>query len=128
MGKELFKFKITLLLIPIIPAVILWYKGYIRFATVFASICWGILLGLLIFNLFGRNIDEPVYKLIKKLLKYAGIILSAAALVFTWIFTVFPTGIISQMSKRDRLGLKKTDNKSYWKDVEEKEPSYENQY
>ena len=128
MKKELIKFKITLLLMPVIPALILWYKNHIQLAIGFTSICWGILLSLLIFSLSGKNIDEPVYKFIKKILKFAGMILSASALIFIWLFAVFPTGIISLFSKRDRLNLKFTEEKSYWKDAEEKEPSYENQY
>ena len=128
MEKELFKFKIILILLPIIPSVILYYKNHPQIAIAFCSICWGIFLGLLIFRVFGRNIDEPVYQIIKKILKYAGIILSTSALVFTWIFTVFPTGVIALITKRDRLNLNKTEKQSYWKDTEEKEPSYENQY
>ena len=128
MEKEVFKFKITLLLMPIIPAVILWYKSHIQLAIAFTSILWGILAGLAVFNLLGRNIDEPVYKTVKKILKYIGAILSSTALIFTWFFAIFPTGIIALLSKRDRLNLKSANEKTYWKDFKEKEPSYENQY
>lgn len=128
MEKELFKFKITLFLLPIIPSAILWYKNHLQIAVAVISVCWGILLGLLLFNLFRFNIDKPVYLFIKKLLKYMGIVLSAVALVFSWLFTVLPTGIISLLFKRDRLNLKKTCKATYWKDFKETEPSYENQY
>lgn len=128
MEKELFKFKITLFLLPIIPAVILYYKHHYHIACGFVSVCWGLLFTLLICNLFRFNIDKPVYKFLKKCLKCIGIVISVAALLVTWILAIFPTGIIAIISKRDRLSLKKQDTNSYWKDVKEVQPSYENQY
>jgi len=128
MEKDLFRFKITLLLLPVIPAIILWWKNHVQIAIVIAAVCWGLLALLLICNLIRMNIDKPVYCFIKTILKYIGIFLSGIALIFTWIFAVFPTGLLSILFKRDRLGLKQTDKNTYWKDVKETEPSYENQY
>ena len=128
MEKELLKFKITLFFLPVIPVAILYYKHHYRIAGGIVSICWGLLFIILILGLFGVRADKPVYEFIKKCLKYLGIVLSVIALVITWVCAVFPTGIIALLSKRDRLCLKKQDTKSYWKDVKEVLPSYENQY
>lgn len=126
--KELKKFKITLLVLPIIPCVILWYKHYITAAITIIAVCWLILFLMLSVNLFGINIDRSVYKLVKKILAFLGSILSGLALIFVWFCTILPTGIIAKCVKRDRLRLNKSSKSSYWKDVVEKEPSYENQY
>lgn len=128
MEKELLKFRITLFLLPVIPAVILYYKHHYNIAYGFVSVCWGLLFILSVLGLFGVKADKPVYELIKKCLKYLGIVLSVIALLITWVCAVFPTGIIALVAKRDRLSLKKQDTQSYWKDVKDVQPSYENQY
>ena len=128
MEKELLKFKITLLLLPVIPATILYYKHHYNIVYLLLAVCWGLLFILLLTKFFGINADKPVYEFIKKCLKYLGIVLSVIALVITWVCAVFPTGIIALLAKRDRLSLKKQNTKSYWKDVKDVQPSYENQY
>lgn len=126
--KDIKQFKLMLLILPIVPDIIFYFKGHINIAVVFTSVLWGLLFVLLVTNMIGFNIDRPVYKAVKFILKIAGIILSAIALIITWIFTVFPMGILAKMVKRDRLRLKKTNGTSYWVDYVEKEPTYENQY
>lgn len=127
-AKELKKFKITLLVLPVIPCAILWYRHYIIAAISIITVCWAILFLLLSVNLFGINIDKPVYSFVKKVLAFIGSMLSCIALIFVWFCTILPTGIIAKCVKRDRLCLNKSNKNSYWKDVVEKEPSYENQY
>lgn len=122
------KFKIALLLLPIIPSIILYFKGHINIAVYLISVFWSVLIVLLFANLIGKNIDKPAYKFFHGILRFIGTVLSTIALFFTWIFTIFPTGVMAKIRKRDRLSLNKKDVKSYWKDVEEKESSYENQY
>lgn len=126
--KELSRFKITLLFLPIIPCGILIYKHHIFAAELFAAICWVLLLLMLIPNIFGKNIDKYVYIFVHKILEIIGNLLAVIALVFTWFCTVFPTGLIAKIVKRDRLRLNPPKSNSFWIDVKEKEPSYENQY
>lgn len=126
--KDIKQFKLMLLMLPIVPDIIFYFKGHINIAVIFTSVLWGLLFVLLVTNMVGYNIDRPVYKAVKFILKIAGIILSAIALIITWIFTVFPMGILAKIVKRDRLRLKKPNGTSYWVDYVEKEPTYENQY
>lgn len=126
--KDLRKFKITLLIFPIIPSVILYYKNHIHPAMLLVEICWAILLTLLVARVFGKNIDKPVYHFIRIILKYAGILISVIALTVTWFFAILPTAIVAKMKKRDRLMLNKQTAKSYWKKAKVSEPTYENQY
>ena len=126
--KELKRFKITLLVLPIIPCAILWYKHYVTLAFTIIAVCWLILFLMLSVNLFGINIDKSVYKFVKKILAFSGSILSGLALIFVWFCTIMPTGIIAKFVKRDRLLLSKNNKNSYWKNVVAKEPTYENQY
>lgn len=126
--KDLKKFKITLLLLPIIPCAILFYKQHYTISWIILGFCWGMLFFMLSVSLLGKNIDKFVYVFVHKILSFIGIILSSFALIFVWICTIFPTGIIAKLVKRDRLILDKKQNNSYWKDVQDKEPTYENQY
>lgn len=126
--KDLKQFKLMLLMLPIIPDIIFYFKGHVEIAIIFTTILWGMLFVLLVANMLGFNIDKPVYRAVKFLLKTAGIILSSIALVITWLFTVLPMGIFAKIVKRDRLKLNKPKGNSYWVDYVEKEPTYENQY
>lgn len=127
-SKDLRKFKITLLLFPIIPSLILYFKNYLTAALLFVEICWAILLTLFVARLFGKNIDKFVYKIVRLILQFFGFVISSVALVFTWFCTILPTAIIAKIKGRDRLLLKRTNKKSYWKDAKKSEPTYENQY
>lgn len=126
--KDLKQFKIMLLVLPVVPDIIFYFKGHLNVAIVFTAVLWGLLFFLLVTNLIGFNIDKPVYKAVKFLLKTAGIILSSIALVITWFLAVLPMGILAKIVKRDRLKLNKPKGNSYWVDYVEKEPTYENQY
>lgn len=127
--SELKKFKITLLFLPIIPDIILFFKGHLNIAIIFTIILWGTLFVLLSANLLGKNIDKHVYKFVKILLKCIGAILSSIALIITWFFTILPVGIIAKFVKRDRLRLQEhKQKKTYWIDYVQKEQTYENQY
>ncbi len=126
--KDLNRFKITLLILPIIPCLILYFKNHIQAAGIVLSFCWIILLISIILNFIKKGTDKYIYNFIHKILKITGIILSTIALIFVWIFTIFPTGIIAKIVKRDRLSLQKKNKLSYWKDFDKKEVTYENQY
>lgn len=126
--KDLRKFKLTLLLFPVLPAIILYWKNHTDIALLLIEICWAILLTLFVARIFGKNIDKPIYHLIRLILKYAGIFISAIALTITWFCAILPTAIVAKIKGRDRLLINKTKVKSYWKDVKKSEPSYENQY
>ena len=126
--KDLKKFRITLLLFPIIPVVIFYFKNKLVLGLSLVGICWAFLALMLIFNLVKKGSDKYIYFLIHGILKAAGVVLSVIALAFTWFCTILPTGIVAKLAKRDRLLLKKPKTQSYWKDVPVKEATYENQY
>lgn len=126
--KDIRKFKITLLILPVIPSLILYYKNHVHLALAFTEICWALLLTLFVARIFGKNIDKPIYHFVRIILKYLGIIISAIALTITWICAILPTAIVAKIKGRDRLLLKKKNVKSYWKDVKVSESTYENQY
>ncbi len=126
--KDLRNFKFLLLFFPIIPSVILYYKNHVTLALLIAEVCWAILLTLWVVRLFGKNIDKAVYKFLKKILQAAGIVVSVIALVITWVCAILPTAVVAKIKGRDRLSLKKPKGSSYWKNVKESEPTYENQY
>ncbi len=126
--KDLRKFKITLLFFPIIPSLIFYFKNHVTLAVLIVEVCWAILLTMLIPRLFGKNVDKLVYKIVRVVLNAIGAVISAIALVFTWICAILPTAVVAKLKGRDRLLLKKTNVKSYWKDFKESDPTYENQY
>ena len=126
--KDLRKFKLTLLILPVIPSVILYYKNHVHLAMLFFEICWVLLLTLFVARLFGKNIDKPIYHFVRIILKFLGMVISAIALTITWICAILPTAIVAKIKGRDRLVLKKKNVNSYWKDVKSSEQTYENQY
>ena len=126
--KDLRQFKITLLLLPVIPAIILYFKHHYTVTACLLCIFWGILALTILPRLVGKNADRPIYLACKKILEILGTIIAGIALVFTWIFAIFPTAVIAKITKRDRLVLKKQNTESYWKEAKKSEPTYENQY
>lgn len=126
--KDLQKFKLTLLLFPIIPCIIFYFKNKLVIGLSVVAVCWFFLALMIIFSLVKKNSDKYIYFLIHAILKFLGTILAGIALIITWFCTILPTGIIAKMVKRDRLMLNKTKTESYWKDVPTKEATYENQY
>jgi len=127
-NKDIRKFKVTLLLLPVVPALIFYFKNHLLLAEIILAICWGSLVLLFIPRIFGKNIDKPIYHFYRILLKYLGIVISSIALVVTWFCTILPTGIVAKLMKRDRLSLKKQKVSSYWKEAKPSSDTYENQY
>lgn len=115
---------LMLAFVPLIPAFILLKKTGAFEALLLIFTCWSIALLCLISRLF----STLTYEYGKTVLKTIGEILSKVALFITYVVAVIPTGIIMKLVKRDRLRLKKINTKSYWKDVESTEQSYENQF
>ena len=127
-NNDLKKFKLTLFILPIIPAVILYFKNHINISIYLMAIFWITLLVVLIGGFINKNIEVFIYQLIHKFLKYIGIVLSSIALTFIWFCAILPTALFAKLKKRDRLVVKKQKVNSYWKDVQEKEQFYENQF
>ncbi|MCR5260679.1 MAG: hypothetical protein K6C94_02455 [Candidatus Gastranaerophilales bacterium] len=126
--KDLKQFKLILLLFPILPAIILCVKHHYVAAGIVIGVFWCILLITLIVSLVFKKFDRVMYKLCRLFLNFLGTIIAGIALIFTWVLTIFPTGLLARALKRDRLSLKKQDTASYWKPAKKSEPTYENQY
>lgn len=126
--KDLKQFKLTLLLLPILPAIILYFKHHVLFAEILLGVFWAVLIITLVLSLIFKSADRFMYKLCRLFLNFLGAILAGIALIITWLFAILPTGLLAKALKRDRLSLNKQDVTSYWKDVKSKEPTYENQY
>ncbi len=121
--EDLKKFKFSLLILPIIPSIIFYFKHHETVAIYLIAIFWCLLLIALI-----PKLDKFVYKFCKKFLSILGALIAGIALVFTWVFAIFPTALLAKVMKRDRLMLEKTDVDSYWKEAKPAEQTYENQY
>lgn len=126
--KDLKQFKISLLLFPIIPAIILFFKHHELFAYILLGMFWSVLFFTLFIGLFWKNADKFSYKCCRIFLNLLGSLIAAIALIITWICTILPTGLLAHAMHRDRLNIHKQDQISYWKNVKNSEPSYENQY
>lgn len=127
-GKDLRQFKLSLLLLPIIPAIIFYFKHHIMIAATLIIIFWSILAITLLPRIIGKNIDKFMYKICHKLLSFLGTIIAGIALIFTWLFAILPTALLAKAMKRDRLKLLKQNVSSYWQQAKKSEPTYENQY
>ena len=78
--EDLKKFKLSLLILPIIPSIIFYYKHHETVAIYFIAIFWCLLLIALI-----PKLDKFVYKFCKKFLNILGALIAGIALVVTWL-------------------------------------------
>lgn len=126
--KDLQQFKLALFILPIIPSIIFYFKNHYRIAICLLIFFWSIFLLDLLLGLIGKNAEISLYNICKKILDILGTIIADIALVFIWFCAILPTGLFAKLLKRDRLNLVKANKKSYWKEVQETEQTYENQY
>lgn len=122
--KDKNKFLLTLFVLPLAPAVILFKFGHLKLALGVLILFW--FFG--VFSFFNPSFADFLHHNSKKLTKFLGDNLAKAVLFVVYIFCVFPLGLLMKLIKRDRLGLKKKRNGSYWKDVKEEDSSYEYQF
>lgn len=127
-AKDLRQFKLSLLLLPIIPAIIFYVKHHHTIAAALIIVFWTVLAITLMPRVIGLNIDKFMYKICHKFLVFLGTIIAGIALIFTWLFAILPTALLAKAMKRDRLKLQKQNVSSYWQQAKKAEPTYENQY
>lgn len=126
--KDLRQFKISLLLLPIIPAIILYFKHHYTIATILLIVFWSLLILTLLPRLIGKNADKFMYGFCRTILNFLGAIIAGIALIITWFCAILPTALLAKAMKRDRLSLQKQNVSTYWKEAKKSEPTYENQY
>lgn len=122
--KEIKKMRLMFLLIPIIPALILFKHSHLTAIVILLATFWSIF----ILTLISKTIANFIYIYSKKTLKILGDTLAKIALFLIYVCAVIPTGLIMKLSKRDRLRLKKQNLESYWKDIKEENPNHEYQF
>lgn len=122
--SEAKKFAITLLLMPWIPAFILYKHNQQEVAY--------IILGIFLFTSFVCFIVPKISILLKEFLtkigKFLGKYIAIISLAIVYIVAVCPTGLIAKLVKRDRLRLKKQNLKTYWIDYKNENTDYEFQF
>ncbi len=122
--NEYKKLAITLTLLPLIPAVILYKHSLLMVAVTVLAVFW--ILAILCF--VSKSFSVKFKKLLDKIGSFVGKYIAIVVLAIGYIVAVLPTGLLMKIVKRDRLRLKKPDIKTYWLDNENKETDYEYQF
>ena len=122
--SELTKFSISLSLIPLIPAWLV-YKYICPYgAAILLGICW--ILALITF--FNKKIAQDLKNLLDKIGAFLGKYISICALFFIFVVAVIPTKLLMMIVKRDRLKRRSFDQETYWIDCTETKHDYELEY
>ena len=121
---ELKKFSISLIIFSIVFSSILYFKTSFEIAVVVFSFVF--ILGLVSF--FNENFCSCLKNNLEKFGKFLGQKLATITLFIIWVFAIVPTKILMTLVKRDRLHLKKENQKSYWQDATKDKNDYELQY
>ena len=122
--NELTKFAITLVLLPWIPAFILYKHAHSDYALAILAIF--LCLSLLCF--ISKNFAQFFKSNLEKIGAFLGKYLAIIVLAIGYIIAVVPTGLLMKLVKRDRLKLKKYNTGSYWKDHDNTNSDYEYQF
>ena len=118
------KLAITLTLLPLIPAVILYKHSLLMVAVTLLIIFW--LLAVLCF--VSKSFSVKFKKLLDKIGSFLGKYIAIVVLAIGYLVAVLPTGVLMKIVKRDRLRLKKPNVETYWLDNENKNTDYEYQF
>lgn len=122
--KDNVKVAIACTVMPFALSWMLYRHGQIRIASVlFVTLITVAFLSLII-----PKFGNFIHKTASKFGKTAGEFISRVILFFVYIFAVMPTGLIMKTVKRDRLGLKKKNVETYWKDCKKEQTDYEYQF
>lgn len=123
--KDKKQFILTLFILPIAPAVLLFKFGHLKLALEVLILLWF----LACFNLISATFFDFFYRNSKKFTKFLGDNLAKIVLFIVYVLCVLPTGFLVKLIKRDRLSLKKGVKTSYWKDLKvEEDHNYEYQF
>ncbi len=118
------KLSITLTLLPLIPAVILYRHSLVNFAVIVIAVFWI----LAILCILSKSFSVRLKKLLNIIGNFLGKYIAIVVLAIGYIFAVLPTGLLMKIVKRDRLRLKKPNVETYWLDNENKNTDYEYQF
>lgn len=122
--SDLTKFSISLTLIPIIPAWLI-YKHICSYgAGIFLGFFW--LLALISFC--NKRIAADLKTLFEKIGAFLGKYISNIALFFIFVVAVIPTKIMMVIARRDRLKRRSFNDETYWIDCGEQKHDYELEY
>lgn len=122
--NELTKFAITLLLLPWIPAFILYKHSFVEGAYIIV----GVFLVLSLICFISKSFAKILKNQLEKIGHFLGKYIAILVLTVGYFLAVLPTGLLMKIVKRDRLILKKPDIKSYWVNYENNNTNYENQF
>ena len=122
--NELTKFAITLVLLPWIPAFIIYKHSHSDYALAILSIF--VCLSLLCF--ISKDFAQFLKSSLEKVGDFLGKHLAIIVLAIGYIIAVTPTGLLMKLVKRDRLKLKKYNTNSYWKKYDNTNTDYEYQF
>jgi hypothetical protein len=122
--NELTKFAITLAILPLIPAYILYKHSMVKLAIIVLVIFW-----ILSFICFVSKKFTKIFKTnLEKLGAFLGKYIAIVVLTIVYLIAVVPTGLLMKVVKRDRLRLKKQNLSTYWLDYDNKNSDYEYQF
>ncbi len=122
--SELTKFSISLTLIPIVPAWLI-YKYICPYgAAIFLGFFW--ILALISF--INKKFASELKHLLDKVGAFLGKYISYAALFFIFVIAVIPTKLMMVIAKRDRLKRRSFDDETYWIDCSSQKHDYELEY
>ena len=122
--SELTKFSISMTLVPIVPAWLI-YKYICPYgAGIFLGLCW--LLALVTF--FNKKIASDLKALLGKIGAFLGRYIANVILFLIFIFAVLPTKLIMIFAKRDRLKRRSFDDETYWLECGDTKHDYELEY
>ena len=122
--NEYTKFAITLMILPWIPAFILYKHSMLKLGLIII----GIFLILSFLCFVSKDFARVFKNILTKTGNFLGKYIAVIILFLGYIFVLIPTGFIMKLVKRDRLILKKPDVKSYWKKNENNDTNYEYQF
>ncbi len=122
--NELTKFAITLGLLPWIPAFLLYKYSHQDYAIVILAV----FLSLSLLSFTSKKFAYYFKTTLEKIGNFLGRYIAIVVLAIGYIIAVIPTGLLMKLVKRDRLRLKKQEQKSYWKDYDSTNSDYEYQF
>ena len=122
--SELTKFSISLTLIPIVPAWLIYKYIGLKPAIILLACLWFIAL----ISFCSKKFAAWLKQILEKIGAFLGKYISYAALFFIFIVAVIPTKLMMMLAKRDRLKRRSFDDETYWINCSEQKHDYELEY
>jgi len=122
--SELTKFSISLTLVPLVPAWLLYKYVCPYGAGIFLGLCW--ILALVTF--LNKKIASDLKNLFEKIGAFLGRHIANIILFIIFIIAVIPTKILMVIVRRDRLKRRSFNDETYWLECGEDKHDYELEY